>query len=346
MIKMKNHREVVQELKPYLKEYLKSQGVDVNKNSFRCFNLGHEDKHTSAGLTKDGQAFKCQGCGIKGDILKAYTILENKDITGQKFFYAVKELADRFGVQYELEQAYPNKIKDKEYIYRDDFGNEAYKIVRYYKKDSKGNIVLKSDGKKAKEFIAYNKCDEGWKSGISSNIKRYIYNLVDVQNAIKQEREVYFFEGEKCADIVKEQFKLVSTTIAFGANSWTSPYKEQYIEQLKNSNLILIPDNDEAGFELMKSVAEDLKDKAKSIKIIKLNEDIELPNKGDIEEWINLGGTVQQLIKLKDEAKDLGYDAEVAKSIQKEKTCNWIITDEKGKRKVIPGLLARHIIIR
>ena len=41
------------------------------------------------------------------------------------------------------------------YIYRDDFGNEAYKIVRYYKKDSKGNIVLKLDGKKAKEFIAY-----------------------------------------------------------------------------------------------------------------------------------------------------------------------------------------------
>lgn len=291
--------------------------------------------NASAGLTNDRQGFRCLACGTGGDIFKAYSILESKRMDGKYFFDAIKELADRFNISYEIEEnANYSSIKDAEYIYKDNNENDVYKIVRYYKKDENGNIQIKNNGKKDKYFVAYTKELTVWKKGLNCK-KRYIYNLRAVTNAIKNNEIIYFAEGEKCTDILIEKLGLVCTTIAFGSNSWKSPYKEKYIEQLQNSNLVLLPDNDLNGYSLSEQMLTDLKDKVKSLKIIKLTEDIQLPEKGDIEEWLEMGGTKEKLLQLTEEAEDF---------INRNRKCDWLDIDGKGKAKVIPGLLARYLI--
>ncbi|WP_322019997.1 DNA primase family protein [Clostridium butyricum] len=316
-----------------MQDYLISQGINITGRHFNCFN--HKDVNASAGLTNDGQGFRCFKCNITGDIFKAYSILENKRIDGKYFFDAIKELADRFNISYEVEENINYlMVKDDEYVYKDDNENDLYKVVRYYRKDKNGSIKIKNNGKKDKFFISYSKEFNNWNKGLNCS-KRYIYNLKAVTNAIENNETIYFTEGEKCADILTKKLGLTGTTIAFGSNSWKTPYKEKYIEQLQESNLVLLPDNDLNGYSLSDQMANDLKDKVKSLKIIKLNEDIEIPEKGDIEEWLEMGGTKEKLLQLTEKAEDL---------ICNNKKYDWLDIDSKGKAKVIPGVLARYLI--
>ncbi|MFD3156703.1 phage/plasmid primase, P4 family [Haloimpatiens sp. FM7330] len=329
MIKIRNYEKLVDEIKNYLRKYLELKGIEIKGKSFKCFQ--HNDSNPSAGLTKDERGFRCHACGISGDIFTAYSIIENKSIRGQEFFNVLKELADIFNISYELDDDY-RLVKDNAYIYVDNMGNEAYKIVRYHEEDAYGNIILKSNRKISKVFKAYTRTNDGWKLGMEEQ-SRYIYNLKEISKAIKDEEDVYFVEGEKCAELIKDKFGFTSTTIAFGSNSWKEPYIELYKKQLKGANVILIPDNDDNGYKLMNQVAKDLGKVVKSLKIIKLDEDLTLPTGGDLEEWIQLGGKKERLLKLKEKSKELIEDE-----------CTWYEKDELGRIKVNTGLLSRYLI--
>lgn len=331
MLKIKNAEYVKEEVKCCLREYLEMKGIKIKRDEFKCFNPAHEDNKPSAGLSKDGKGFKCLGCGLGGDIFTAYCILEGKSIIGKDFYIALKELADLFDVKYELEKEF-KIIKEKEYIYRDYNGKEIYKIERYHKEDENGKIVLKQNGKTDKTFLAFTWEDGKWIKGI--NLKsRCLYNLPEVTYAIKNNQKIYFVEGEKCADIIKDQFGLTATAIAFGSNSWVEPYINDYKNQLKGANVVLIPDNDKTGTIFMDKIANDLKNIAKSIKIIKLSLDKEIPETGDIEDWIKLGGNKRELLRLVEDSEDI---------ITKE--CNWYEKDKNGKVNINNGLLARYLI--
>lgn len=333
MIIIKDYRGVVDEVKKYLKEYLEMNGVKFKGRDFSCINPCHEDKHPSAGLTKDGLVFVCNGCGIKGDIFNAYRIFTGKEIEGEHFFYALKELADLFNVPHELVDNNKIKIiKEQEYIYQDFDGFEVYKIERCHKEDENGNIIIKDNGKIEKTFFAHTKVEGLWEKGMHTNI-RYIYNLPQVTEAIRRDEQIYFVEGEKCADILIKEFGVTATTIAFGSNAWKLPYSTDYKSQLQNAKIALLPDNDNEGCKLMEDILKEIKTTVKSIKIINLNNDIPLPDKGDIEQWIELGGTKDRLVRLVQNSKDL---SDTIKS--------WYITDEKGKVKINTGLLAKHLV--
>lgn len=329
MIKIKNYKEVANEVKGYLKDYLKLQNVEIKGRHFKCF--AHYDKNASAGFTDDGRGFKCFTCETKGDIFTAYRILEGKRIDGKDFYYALKELADLFHVPYEIEATH-KVVQEKEYVYTDGNNKEVYKVVKYHKEDENGDIIFKSNGKKEKVFSAYSKIDGIWERGMKGN-KRYLYNLTNVADAISKGEYVYFAEGEKCADILKNEFGLTATTNPFGSKSWCDPYISNYKEQLKNAKLVLIADNDETGYKLMERIAKDLKDTAKSIKVVRLAEDMAIPNGGDIEEWIELGGNKERLLKLKEKSLE-----------QIEQKKDWYQQDERGRIKINNGLLARHLV--
>lgn len=114
MISIKNYEEVKKQLKPFLKEYLESKGIKLNGIHFNCLMSNDDEGKNAYGITEDGSGFKCYGCkktnaekakiGCRktGDIFNVYSILENKELKGQGFFYAIKELADQFNVPYEL----------------------------------------------------------------------------------------------------------------------------------------------------------------------------------------------------------------------------------------------------
>lgn len=193
LIKIKNYKKLVDEVKNYLRKYLELKGIEIKGKSFKCFQ--HNDSTPSAGLTKDERDFKCHGCGIAEDIFTSYSIIENKSIRGQDFFNVLRKLADMFNLTYNLDDENYRMVKDKEYIYKNIVGEEVYKIVKYHEENDHGNILRRSNGKISIKFKAFTKnINGGWDLGIDEK-ERYMYNLPDVIKCIQQEIDIYFVEG-------------------------------------------------------------------------------------------------------------------------------------------------------
>ncbi len=111
-------------------------------------------------------------------------------------------------------------------------------------------------------------------------VQKILYNLPAV---IKAET-VYLVEGEKCAEAVIKQGN-TATTLCTGANS---KWDDTYNQYLAGKEIIIIPDNDKAGFQYAKM----LKEKLPFAKVIVLND---LENKEDIYDWLNKGHTMDEL---------------------------------------------------
>ena len=114
MQRIKNIEEVILELKPLLKVYLEEQGTEFRRQLFQCPNRGehsNNDDTPSAGFipNTEDSIWNCFSCGFSGDIFTAYKFLEEKEINGTGWYMAVKELADRYGVECELEPLLPEE---------------------------------------------------------------------------------------------------------------------------------------------------------------------------------------------------------------------------------------------
>ncbi|MFR5875731.1 MAG: hypothetical protein ACLUFN_04505 [Eubacterium sp.] len=153
-------------------------------------------------------------------------------------------------------------ITDYEYFNAD--GRLAYTKTRYDKFDG------------SKSF----KCMQP--NGIKSlkGVKKVLYNLP----AVIKSDTVYLVEGEKCADaIIKQGY--VATTLYTGANS---KWEDTYSQYLENKNIIILPDNDLAGFKYAKMLKENLP----FAKVILLDD---LSNKEDIYDWLQKGHTMEEI---------------------------------------------------
>jgi len=119
------------------------------------------------------------------------------------------------------------------------------------------------------------------------------YKLPDLQQATAAGRVVYITEGEKAADALGS-LGVVATTSHAGSGNW-SPELNQYFA---GANVVIVPDNDTAGWSYAQKVVEALLPVAKSIRVLDLN----LSNpKEDAFEWVNKYGgdrkTLAQMAK-------------------------------------------------
>lgn len=125
------------------------------------------------------------------------------------------------------------------------------------------------------------------------DVKRVLYNLPDVLKAVKEEQTIYICEGEKDCDAMKT-IGLTATTNTFGAQA---NWEKYYTDWLKGSEIVIIEDKDEAGKKHTKKIRACLGEKVKSIKVVKLP-DIGEHKVKDAFDWINYGGTVEELKKI------------------------------------------------
>ncbi len=163
------------------------------------------------------------------------------------------------------------------YQYDDETGDVLYRIVRY--EDADGN----------KDFVAERPVGaQGWAKGIK-NIRHILFRLPELIKA-DPAAPVYVVEGEK--DVLRLiDAGLIATCNPFGANKWESAYNEH----LTGRRVVLLPDNDDVGRAHMQAVGESLYNTAAEIKIVALPD---LPDKGDVSDWLDAGGTVTELGKL------------------------------------------------
>jgi putative DNA primase/helicase len=105
---------------------------------------------------------------------------------------------------------------------------------------------------------------------------------------------VHIPEGEKDVDALVA-LGLVATCNPMGAGKW----RDAYSDHLTGRNVVILPDNDDAGRDHAQQVARSLRGKAASVKVVELPE---LPEKGDVSDWLAKGGTAEALGDLVREA--------------------------------------------
>jgi hypothetical protein len=169
-------------------------------------------------------------------------------------------------------------------------------VSTYNYEDQNGDILFQAVRLAPKSF--YQRRPDG-KGGWINNITGVPvvpYRLAEVEEGIALGREIWIVEGEKDADnLAKLGFR--ATCNPAGAGKW----KAEHAAFLKGADCIVIPDNDEPGRKHAASVAASLKGIAARVRILALPD---LPEKGDVSDWLAAGGQAEQLLKFADAAPD------------------------------------------
>ena len=128
-----------------------------------------------------------------------------------------------------------------------------------------------------------------WSLGEAS---RVLYRLPEVVEAVARKQTVFIAEGEKAVDALGE-LGVAATCSPGGAGKW----RDEYSQYLSDANVVILPDNDEAGERHSEAVAKSLKDFAARVRVLRFPG---LLPKGDAYDWVQAGGTADQLWKLVD----------------------------------------------
>ena len=267
---------------------------------FFCPFCQSDDKPHATGDLSVEAGFKCHKCGWKGDGFKLIQVVRNYD-----FPAAVDFARNVFGIttdgpspsQAKASQQKSGKIhKSPEdaiaaalWAVEKDTGAK-WSMIRLDVYDSASGIpvlaVLRLDradeavdetGKRIKTYRPIHFVDGGWKLGDPPGLLP-IFNLPAI---IASTGIVYVVEGEKAAR-AGETIGLLCTTTAHGAKS---PAKTD-LAPLRGRHVVILRDNDEAGFEYAKVMAQlCLAAGAASVKIVILPG---LPPKGDLADFVDM----------------------------------------------------------
>lgn len=176
------------------------------------------------------------------------------------------------------------------YDYRDEGGELLFQVVRYVGKefsqrrpDGAGKWIYKLDG-----------------------VRRVLYHL-DELTAAGPDEIVFLVEGEKDVDRLRAG-GFVSTCSPMGAGKW----RDEYAEALAGRHVVIIPDNDQPGRDHAKAEEQSLHGVAASVKTLTLSG---LPDKGDVSDWLSLGGTIETLRAMAEAAPERTPDAPETKKI-------------------------------
>jgi len=220
-----------------------------------------------------------------------------------------------------IEDGYKEKAR---YAYTDAAGTLLHQVIRM------------EHPEKHKEFL---QADAQGHYTVK-DIDLVLYNLPGVVSS----QWACVVEGEKDADTLIA-WDIPATTNAGGAEKW----REAYTETLAGKDIVILPDNDDAGQRHARLVAAQLKNRARSIRIITLSD---VP-KGDATDWKEKeGGTKEEFMKRVTAAKALDMDAipdadesdtdpqvQAAKDANKWTFRNFVLVDEEmpnGKTKKVP----------
>lgn len=171
---------------------------------------------------------------------------------------------------------------------------EAY----YYYPDADGNKYLRVKRTPSKDFYQQHYDHESgkWENGLGGR-EPVLYNLPKLLDAPK-DQPVFVSEGEKDADRLK-RLGLLATTSPMGAGKWRPGYAD-YLRDFRE--IYVLADNDEAGRKHAEQVAATIL----GAKIVRLPD---LPEKGDVSDWLNAGHTPEELLEIARRAPQEATDA-------------------------------------
>ena len=241
---------------------------------------GTDDNFVVRPLTGRWQCYS--QCQAKGDAI-AFLMRHG----GLAFPEAARRLADIAGFHYAPEPVTvpwkgpmtktdtPLGRAAATYDYTDEGGTVLFQTARYNLPDDRKTFrQRRPDGR------------GDWEWGLG-DVRRVLYRLPAVIEAIKRKETIYIVEGEKDAEALAA-LGLCATCNPMGAGKWN----EEYTEALSGASVVILPDNDKPGSDHAQAVAQALHDKAACVRIVPLPN---LREKEDVSDWLAAGGTRQDL---------------------------------------------------
>jgi hypothetical protein len=208
------------------------------------------------------------------DLLKRELRLEGRE--------AIEWLNREVGAEFEDRKAQergnvqPLRRIVAEYDYTDEAGELLFQVVRFEPKDFRQR---RPDPQSR----------DGWSWSIKG-VRQVPYQLRRVVDAIAAGVPVFIVEGEKDVDALARH-EIVATCNAMGAGKWPAELAPLF----KGADVVILPDNDDAGRNHAAVVASGLQSHAKRVRVLELTD---IPPKGDVSDWLNIGGDALDLFSM------------------------------------------------
>jgi DNA polymerase I len=271
------------------------EGVEQQNGHYRALCPSHLDRNTpnlSVTENEDGTVLvHCFVCKDQEKVLRAFA---ERGIRRSDLFGGIDEDPNPSGSKTSkwhmcLTKVYDYKTPDGRFIKHHTLRFTPPPEGGAHHSDCLGDHIKGS--KKDRDFLqARPNANGGYVYGLDG-VQPILYNLGDVLRMALDGQMVVWVEGEKDADNGMERLGLTTTTCPMGAKHW----KPHYAGFLTGAHVVVVADNDGPGGEHAEMVATELLPFAASVKILKLPD---VPEKGDLSDWIEAGGTREEFDSL------------------------------------------------
>ncbi|MDB2613790.1 AAA family ATPase [Chlamydiales bacterium] len=248
-------------------------------NGYNCCCPAHDDNHPSLSVREalDGKI-----------LLKCYAGCSPNDICTS----ISTQVSDLFTKSDSLFQ----KEERIEYIYTAEDGTPLYKKIRTAEKN----------------FFILSYSESGhWEKGLKVD-QRVLYQLPEVISARDKGEWIFIVEGEKDADKLRSA-GLVATTPIEGAGS---NLRADYAIQLEGTEVVLLYDEDKAGYKRRDQWLNLLNKKTVKVRVVKLP-GLQFQEKSgeDVSDWLNKEHTTKDLIALAKQTHPHNFSKNTSKGL-------------------------------
>jgi hypothetical protein len=157
-------------------------------------------------------------------------------------------------------------------------------VAQYNYVDEGGTLLFQVVRFEPKNFRQRRPLEGGWSWSVK-DVRKVPYRLPELLAEV--DTTIYIVEGEKDVDRLMS-LGLLATCNAGGAGKWPAELSAFF----RDRHVVILPDNDEPGRKHAAKVSAALQAVGAKVRIIHLPD---LPDKGDVSDWLDAGGTVGQL---------------------------------------------------
>lgn len=244
---------------------------------------GNGDKHPSLSITdgEDGNIlFKCHGGCDQHEVFNTI-----KDMG------LLPELPPRPEYLSNVRPIMPAiPVLEHEWVYTDENEMPLFVKQRYKTFDAKGKTY------KTLRILA-----DGSRVGKLGDCRIVPYRLPELLWAVTSGKVVYIAEGEKAVDALCS-LGVTATTSHAGAGGWNQDLNQYF----SGANVVVVPDNDVAGWSYAAKIVESLLPVVKTIRVLDLG--LDKPKEDAYEFVHHYGGTKETLAAKAKGAKVLGHE--------------------------------------
>ena len=227
-------------------------GAADNRTSNHCPVMEHKASHLCVSVCISKQLWNCNDCKKGGDIITWMAIESGRSEKDVVLSLLDSDKQNQWRPISAPKKATPENNQtaskvEKVYSYKNQFGDEVFRVVR---------MIPKS-------FRQAHKGKDGKWVWNMDGVERVLYRIPEIMVS----DTIVVVEGERDADNLSELGYCATCNVG-GAGKWL----DGYTETLSGKDVILIGDNDAPGKEHVKKVFDSIAGKAKSVKIVKIPE--------------------------------------------------------------------------